>query len=85
MNNTNEYKTTKSDIILDLSVEDDGFGFSTSIDDAMTQAEAELVVLNETIDSIKELKPNCDKLDYVLAASSGALCGVFDVFFVGKP
>lgn len=82
MSNINKYK---SDIILDLSIDDDGFGFSTSIDDALTQAEAELVALNETIDSIKKLKPNCDKLDYILAASSGALCGVIDVFLVGKP
>lgn len=81
MSNTNKYKSV---IILDLSIDDDGFGFSTSIDDALTQAKAELVVLNETIDSIKELKPNCDKLDYILAASSGALCGVIDVFLVGK-
>ena len=62
----------KKDIFLDLSVEDDGFGFSTSIADAMAKAEAELVVLNETVDSIKGLKPDCDKLIYS-AASSGAL------------
>lgn len=76
---------TKKDIFLDLSIADDSFGFSTSITDAMAQAESELVVLNETVDSIKELKTNCDKLDYVLAASSGALCGVIDIFLVGKP
>lgn len=75
---------TKKDIYLDLSIDDNGFGFSISIDDALTQAEAELVVLNETIDSIKELKPNCDKLDYILAMGSGALCGVIDIFLVGK-
>lgn len=67
----------KKDIYLDLSIDDDGFDFATSIDDALAQAEAELVVLNETVESIKELKPQCDKLDYILAASSGALCGVF--------
>ena len=76
---------TKKDIYLDLSIDSDGFGFSTSIDDALTQAEAELVVLNETIDSIKDLKPSCDKLDYILAVCSGALCGVIDIFLVGKP
>ena len=76
---------TKKDIYLDLSIDADGFGFSTSIDDALTQAEAELVVLNETIDSIKDLKPSCDKLDYILAVCSGALCGVIDIFLVGKP
>ncbi len=82
MRNTNKYK---SDVILDLSIDDDSFGFATSIDDALAQAEAELVVLNETVESIKELKPQCDKLDYILAASSGALCGVIDIFLVGKP
>ena len=81
MSNTNKY----SNIILDLSIDDDSFGFATSIDDALAQAEAELVVLNETVESIKELKPQCDKLDYILAASSGALCGIIDIFFVEKP
>lgn len=75
----------KKDIYLNLCIADDKFGFSTSIDDALTQAEIELVILNETVDSIKNLKPNCDKLDYALAASSGALCGVIDIFLVGKP
>lgn len=82
MNNTNKYK---SDIILDLNIDDDRFGFATSIDEALAQAEVELVVLNETVESIKELKPQCDKLDYILAASSGALCCVIDIFLVGKP
>lgn len=82
MNNTNKYK---SDIILDLNIDDDRFDFATSIDEALAQAEVELVVLNETVESIKELKPQCDKLDYILAASSGALCGVIDIFLVGKP
>jgi len=82
MNNINKYK---SDIILDLNIDDDRFGFATSIDESLAQAEAELVVLNETVESIKELKPQCDKLDYILAASSGALCGVIDIFLVGKP
>ena len=75
----------KKDIYLDLSIDDDEFGFSTSIADALVQAESELVVLNETVESLKELKANCDKLDYILAASSGALCGVIDIFLVGKP
>lgn len=75
----------KKDILLNLSVEDGGFDFSTSIADAMAKAETELVVLNETVDSIKGLKPDCDKLDYILATSSGALCGIIDIFFVGKP
>ena len=35
----------KKDIVLDLSVEDDGFNFATSISDALVQAESELVAL----------------------------------------
>jgi len=62
----------KKDIYLDLNIDDDGFGFAASIYDALAQAEAELVILNETIESIKGLKPQCDKLDYILSASSGA-------------
>lgn len=75
----------QKEIILDLSVDDGRFSFSTSILDALERAESDLAVLNETVDSIKALKPNCDKLDYVLAASSGALCGIIDIFLVGKP
>ena len=75
----------KKDIFLDLGIDDDGFRFSASVADALAQAESELAVLNETVDSIRELKPDCDRLDYVLAASSGALCGIVDIFLVGKP
>lgn len=77
--------TKKKDMFLDLNIEDNSFGFSTTITDALAQVEADLVVLNESVDSIKELKSNCDRLDYALAASSGALCGVIDIFLVGKP
>lgn len=79
------YMTTKRDICLNLSIDDDSFTFATSINEAFEQAEDKLIVLNETVDSIKELKPRCDKLDYILAASSGALCGIIDIFLVGKP
>ena len=37
------------------------------------------------IDSLNKVKTECDKLDYILAASSGALCGIIDIFLVGKP
>lgn len=85
MKNANKHKTEQINIILDLNVDDDRFRFSTTIDDALAQAQEELVILNETIDSVKGLKPNCDKYDYILAASSGALCGVIDIFLVNKP
>lgn len=67
-----------------MSIEDDGFVFSTSIADEMEKAVVEIVALNETVKSIKGLKPECDKIDYILAASSGKLCGIIDIFLVGK-
>ena len=75
----------KKDIVLDLKIDDNSFDFDTSIDDALANAKAKLNALNETVESIKDLKPQCDKLDYILAACSGALCGVIDIFLVGKP
>ena len=76
---------TKSNVILSLSVNDNDFDFSTSISTALAEAEDELSFLNETVDSIKALKPQCDKTDYILAACSGALCGIVDIFLVGEP
>lgn len=52
---------------------------------AKEAAEQEILSLQETIDSVGDLKPQCDKLDYALAASSGAVCGILDVFLVGAP
>ena len=77
--------TTEKEIFLDLWVNDDAFSFATSIDDALSQAEGERLILTEPVDSIKGLKPNCDKIDYALAASVGTLCGIIDIFLVGKP
>lgn len=41
--------------------------------------------LTETLETIRLLTLECDKLDYVLSASSGSLCGIIDIFLVGKP
>jgi len=71
--------------ILELNITDDGFGFLSSIEAACITAKNELSNLEETIQSLATLKPECDKLDYALAASSGALCGLIDIFLVGKP
>lgn len=32
-----------------------------------------------------EASPHCDKYDYTIAAVSGVLCGLIDIFFVGTP
>ncbi|NLM04991.1 MAG: hypothetical protein GX214_08230, partial [Clostridiales bacterium] len=71
--------------VLRMIVADDGFSFSSSIETALISANTEIQSLKETIMSVESLKPNCDKLDYALAASSGVLCGIIDVFLVGKP
>lgn len=77
--------TQNKDVYFELGINGDNFSFSTSIDDAMVQAETELLALNETISSVNKLKANCDSIDYALAASSGALCGIIDIFLIGKP
>lgn len=75
----------EQNMLFELSVLNDGLEYTSSIDEALKFAESEIQSLDETIESIKGLKPECDKLDYALAASSGALCGVIDIFLVGKP
>lgn len=77
--------TTKKQLLLDLSITENDFEFATSITSALNQAELELQSIDETIESIKVLRPECDKFDYILAASSGALCGLIDIFLIGKP
>ena len=75
----------KQQLIYDINLSDDVFSYTSSIETALIHAEAEIVTLNETIESINGLRPECDKLDYALAVSSGALCGIIDIFLVGKP
>lgn len=72
-------------ILLDIEETADGKTNFSLIDEALSQAKMEALSLDETIESVKALKPDCDKVDYALAASSGALCGLIDVFLVGKP
>ena len=81
----NESTENKGRVFLDLQIEDNGFAFAASVDSALENAEAELVTLKENVDSVRKLRSNCDRIDYILAASIGALCGVIDVFLVGKP
>ena len=76
-------------VFLDLNIDNDNFTFATSVSSALSDAEAELQSLDnrlsETLETIKNLTPECDKVDYALSASSGALCGIIDIFLVGKP
>src|SRR5574344_2451877 len=79
----------KSAVILDLCVKDDGFEFASSVTSALSEAENELFAIEEKItestETIQKLTPECDKTDYILAVTSGAICGVIDIFLVGKP
>ena len=79
----------KKAIVLELSVNQDKYIFPNSISEALVKSSDELKdlddQLNETLETIKNLTPNCDKYDYILSASSGALCGIIDIFLVGKP
>ena len=76
-------------IILDLDFENNKYKFPNTISNALVEANDELYnledQLDETLETVKSLTPNCDKYDYILSACSGALCGIIDVFLVGKP
>ena len=80
-----DYMDNKKIIYLDLNKKNNNYEFVTSIEDAINKTKNDLVVFQETIYSLEKIKPDCDKLDYILAASSGALCGIIDIFLVGKP
>ena len=76
-------------VILDLCVKEDGFEFASTVTNALMEAESELreieEILIENVETVKKLTPECDKLDYILAATSGAICSIIDIFMVGKP
>lgn len=72
-----------------MNITETGFEFATNISEALTVANEELdhkdMCVSENEESLKKLTPECDKLDYTLAVTCGAMCGVMDVFLVGKP
>ena len=76
-------------VLLELGVGEDGYEFASDIKTALSNAEEELTditfKLEESIESLKMLTTDCDKSDYILAACSGAICGILDIFLVGKP
>ena len=78
-----------NNIIFDFSDNNNSYSFDYTIESSLERANIELneldTKLEETILSIKNLTPECDKLDYALAVSSGVLCGLIDIFLVSKP
>ena len=79
----------KKSLLLELYIDDGEYRFPSTISTAILDANSELKELEdkieETTETVKALTPDCDKLDYILSASSGALCGILDVFLIGKP
>lgn len=71
--------------VLELSDADDAYHFNSYIAEATKNAQLELTRLEGLIETTHALQPECDRLDYALAASSGALCSLFDIFLVGAP
>lgn len=72
--------------VLDLTIGNgDDYAFGSYIVQATDAAQAELDQLADIIALAERLQPECDQLDYALAAGSGALCGVIDIFCVGAP
>ena len=77
-------KSTQN-VVYDIIVDGDRSDYTSAIEDAIEGAKTEIETLTETVESIDGLKLECDKLDYALAVSSGTLCGIIDIFLVGKP
>lgn len=76
-------------LILELELNDNNFKFFSSIEEAQNVANKELSKINKLIldneEIIKRLTPECDKVDYILATCSGAICEIIDIFLVAKP
>ena len=76
-------------VIGSLEISDKGFSFRSETAAVLETAELDLGIIRERIaensDTIAALTPECDMLDYVLAVSSGVVCGMIDVFLVGFP
>ena len=60
---------TKTKVLLEISENDNGSAYASNIDDALLQAEQEIKLLDETIETVNTLKPQCDKIDYALVKS----------------
>ena len=58
-------------LFLDLNIDNDNFTFASSVSSALSDAEAELHSLDnrisETLETIKNTTPECDKADYALS------------------
>lgn len=76
-------------MLLDFGISEDGYEFASDIQTALKFADLEMEaitsILAENVNTLKNLAQECDKTDYILAACIGAVCGMMDIFLVGKP
>jgi len=79
----------KNAVVYNLSIAENSVEYTSSIEVALLDAERRMdaidIQLAKETELIKDLTPDCDYIDYALAISSGALCGIIDIFLVGKP
>lgn len=76
---------TNQSVIVDLTIGDSGFKTSSIIASEIEVASLELEAIDETISAVDAYRPHYDKLDYAIAAGSGMICGLIDIFLVGAP
>jgi len=58
---------------------------STNPFDGLLTRSQEAELRNKIQNEFTHKAPNCDKIDYAIAGTSGLLCGIIDVVFVGAP
>lgn len=79
----------KKNLLLEWEMLNDEVNFPFLIEDALIEStkEKELIddKLCENAKTIENIKSHCDKIDYILSACSGIMCGIIDVFLVGDP
>ena len=82
-------KPGNEDIVCcDFTIDERTGHVESSIEVALQEARAELLPIEETIAELEKkpiIESKCDNLDLMLAASSGVLCGLIDIIFVGAP
>lgn len=76
-------------LILGFELDNNKFNFLYSIEKAQIDGNIELEEIEKNIldkeEVIKKLTQECDKVDYILATCSGAICSIIDIFLVTKP
>lgn len=73
-------------LVLGIEIKEDSkYSIYSCMEDAKKLEDEKKERIKETMDSIKSVKHECDKLDYALAVGVGILCGMVDIFLVGAP